>query len=95
MIAKEVKNMKIKDGFAMRNISGSNIVVPVGKTANEFNGMITLNSTGGFLWEVFCKGATKDEALKQLTAAYDVNEEKAMKDIEKFIEILKENDLVE
>lgn len=95
MIVKEVKNMKIKDGFAMRNISGSNIVVPVGKTAKEFNGMITLNSTGGFLWEVFRNGATKDEALKKLTDTYDVSEERASEDINKFIKMLKENDLVE
>lgn len=95
MIVKEVKNMKIKDGFAMRNIAGSNIVVPVGKTAKEFNGMITLNATGGFLWDIFSQGATKDEALKKLTDTYEVSEEKASEDIDKFIELLKENDLVE
>lgn len=95
MIGDEVKNMKIKDGFAMRNIAGSNIVVPVGKTSKEFNGMITLNATGGFLWEVFSKGATKDEALKKLTDEYDVSEERASEDIDKFIELLKENNLVE
>lgn len=87
--------MKIKDGFAMRNIAGTNIVVPVGKTTKEFNGMITLNTTGGFLWDIFSRGATKDEALKKMTDTYDVSEEKASEDIDKFIELLKENDLVE
>ena len=43
--------MKIKDGFAKRNIAGSDIVVPIGENAKEFNGMITLNETGGFLWD--------------------------------------------
>ena len=42
--------MQIKPSFAMRKIAGSNIVVPVGAAASDFNGMITLNDTGAFLW---------------------------------------------
>mgnify|MGYP007095657831 FL=1 len=43
--------MKIKNGFAKREIAGSYIVVPVGKEASEFNGMITLNESGSFFWD--------------------------------------------
>ena len=43
--------MKIKKGFVKRNIAGSEIVVTVGKTAAEFNGMITLNESGAFFWD--------------------------------------------
>ena len=45
--------MQIKPGFAMRKIAGSNIVVPVGAASSDFNGMITLNDTGAFLWNCF------------------------------------------
>ena len=44
--------MQIKPGFAMRKIAGSNIVVPVGAAASDFNGMITLNDTGAFSLEL-------------------------------------------
>lgn len=40
--------MKIKKGFTIRNIAGSNIVVPVGNAEKIFNGMITLNDSGAF-----------------------------------------------
>lgn len=86
--------MKIKEGFAMRNIAGSNIVVPVGKKATEFNGMITLNDTGAFLWNCFQKDITKEDALKMVCNEYEVESEKARKDIEKFVLLLEENDLL-
>mgnify|MGYP000784780964 CR=1 FL=1 len=87
--------MKIKDGFAMRNIAGSNIVVPVGGKANEFNGMITLNETGGFLWQCFQQDITEEKAVQLLTAEYAVDEIRAGADISKFVELLRKNDLLD
>ena len=43
--------MKIKDGFMIREVAGSYVVVPVGKRADEFNGMVHWNETGSFLLE--------------------------------------------
>ena len=51
--------MQIKPGFAMRKIAGSNIVVPVGAASSDFNGMITLNDTGAFLWNCFLQPSMK------------------------------------
>ncbi|MBQ7202671.1 MAG: PqqD family protein [Eubacterium sp.] len=87
--------MKIKNGFAKRNIAGSNIVVPVGKNAREFNAMITLNDTGSFLWDIFQKDITIDEAVELITAEYDVSADVARADIEKFTKLLSDNDLFE
>ena len=87
--------MKIKDGFAKREIAGSYIVVPVGKTAIDFNAMITLNESGAFYWDCFQKDITIDEAVKMVTDEYDVETERARKDVEKFVNMLKENDLLE
>ena len=87
--------MKIKNGFAKRNIAGSNIVVPVGKNAREFNAMITLNDTGSFLWDIFQKDITIDDAVKLITDEYEVDAERARADIEKFVKLLEDNDLFE
>ncbi len=87
--------MKIKNGFAKRNIAGSDIVVPLGRTAKEFNGMITLNETGSFLWDCFTKDITVDEAVTLLTAEYDVDADRARADIEKFLKLLRDNRLIE
>ncbi len=86
--------MKIKNGFAKREIAGSFIVVPVGKTNNEFNGMITLNESGSFFWDCFMNDITIDEAVKMVTAAYDIDAATAKKDIENFVNLLKDNNLI-
>jgi hypothetical protein len=87
--------MKIKDGFAKRNIAGSEIVVPVGKNCLDFNGMITLNESGGFFWDCFKNDITIDEAVDMVTAEYEVEPDRARADIEKFVQMLKDNDILE
>lgn len=87
--------MKIKDGFVKREIAGSYIVVPVGNTIEEFNGMITLNESGSFFWDCFKKDITLEQAVKMVTDEYDIDQQTAAKDIENFIELLKTNNLLE
>lgn len=87
--------MKIKDGFAKREIAGSHIVVPVGKTALEFNAMITLNESGAFYWDIFQNDITIDEAVKLILDEYEVEEDRARADVEKFVQMLSDNDLIE
>ncbi|MCI6360431.1 MAG: PqqD family protein [Eubacterium coprostanoligenes] len=87
--------MKIKKGFTVRNIAGSDIVVPVGNAEKIFNGMITLNESGAFFWNALLKDTSVDEVVKKVTSEYDVDEERAKADVEKFIEQLRENNLIE
>lgn len=37
--------------FVLRKVAGENILVPVGNTALTFNGLVTLNESGAFLWK--------------------------------------------
>ncbi|MCH5321027.1 MAG: PqqD family protein [Eubacterium sp.] len=87
--------MKIKDGFAKRNIAGEDIVVPVGKMTKKFNGMITLKKSGSFFWDCFSNDITIDDAVKMVTDEYEVDESTARKDVEDFIKILRDNDLLD
>ena len=87
--------MKIKSGFAKRNIAGSEIVVPVGENASKFNGMITLNETGSFFWDCLSQETTKEEVVERVLEIYEVGREKAEADFDKFTAMLKENGLLE
>lgn len=86
--------MRIKDGFAKREIASSFVVVPVGKELSDFNGMITLNESGSFFWDCFLNDITIDKAVELVTAEYDVDAKRARRDIESFINLLEENDLL-
>lgn len=42
--------MKIKGEFVLRELVGETILVPVGRTALQLNGMITLNPVSAQIW---------------------------------------------
>lgn len=82
--------MKIKDGFILKNIADSYIVVAVGAAAKNFNGIINLNETGAFLWENIPQCKDEKELASALTSEYDVDDRTALKDASEFIARLKE-----
>lgn len=87
--------MRIKKGFAKREIAGSYIVVPIGNAGKDFNGMITLNESGSFFWDCFQNDITVEDAVRAVTDAYEVDPQTAKKDVENFVEMLKTNNLLE
>ncbi len=78
--------MKIKKDLILRSVAGENVVVPVGEMSKTFHGMVTLNDTGAFLWKFYTAEHSLEEGVSALLAEYDVTEEVARKDVEKFIE---------
>ena len=85
--------MKIKDGYILRQIAGEYVVIPSGEDL-DLNLMITLNETGSFLWQRLAEGAEKEDLVKALLAEYDVDEARAQKAVEAFIEKLQEHDFL-
>lgn len=81
--------MKIKKELIKREIAGDVILVPVGRTALENNGLFTLNELGGFLWDRLPEARDETDLLRAVLAEYDVTESQAMQDIREFLEELK------
>ena len=77
--------MKIKDGFMLREVAGSYIIVAVGNAVKEFNGMINLNETGALMWRVLEKGGDEQDILTALLNEYEVDEQTAKEDIKEFV----------
>ena len=77
--------MKIKKELVRREIAGDVILVPVGKTALEYNGLFTLNELGGFLWDRLEAAQDEQDLLRAVLAQYDVSETEALEDIREFL----------
>lgn len=86
--------MKIKEGFILREVVGNYIVVAVGNAVKQFNGVINLNETGAFLWKRLSEGAEEQDLIDALLSEYEVSEEIAKRDVNKFISKLKQEDLI-
>lgn len=86
--------MKIKEGFILREVAGSYLVVAVGAAVKQFNGMINLNETGAFLWRLLEKGSDEESMVKALLAEYEVEEEVARTDVKAYVNKLTEAGLL-
>ena len=86
--------MKVKQGFLLREVAGQIVALPTSGTL-DFNQMITLNSTGKFLWEKLQQETNEEELTVALLENYEVDEETARNAVRTFVQKLRDNDLVE
>lgn len=87
--------MKIKQGFVLKSIADSHIVVPLGSQVVDFSSIIKLTDTGAFLWSKLSSDVSSDELVSALTAEYDVDIATATRDVSAFITKLRDADLLE
>ena len=90
---KEV-SFQAKNGFIKREIAGEILLVPVGERTREFNGMIMLNETGGYLWDLLAGPKTEAALLEALLQEFDVDPETAKADLQEFLNTGLQNELI-
>ena len=81
--------MKRCADFLLRDVAGSIVIVPVGAAVTAFPGMVTLNATGAYIWELLETEQTEGSLTQALVARYEVDEATALEDIRAFVEKLK------
>ena len=87
--------MKIKEGFVLRQVADTWVVMPLGQQSLDFDGMLTLNDTGALLWQTLEKGGDREAMADALTAEYEVARDAALRDVDVFIGKLQETGCVE
>lgn len=88
--------MRVSDEFILREIAGEYMLVPVGSAAAAFNGLITMNEVGNFIFNAMHTDRTVEELVEQITSEYEVPAETARTDLMEFLEQLRRvNALVE
>ncbi len=86
--------MKIRSGFILRQVMDIYVVMGIGSEAYVPNQIMSVNEVGAFLWNILEKGAEKRELVDSLTKEYDVDEQTAAADVEKFLAQLREKALI-
>ncbi|MBQ8526336.1 MAG: PqqD family protein [Clostridia bacterium] len=87
--------MKIADGFVLKTIADSYVVVPVGENLVDFSAMITINETGAFIWQQLEKNTDIDSVVEAMCSEFDIDPETARADCMEFVKILEDNKVVE
>ena len=78
--------MKRSDAFILRQVAGKHVLVPIGNAAVEFPGMVELNPTGSYVWQLLETEQTEDQLLQALLNKFEA----AVKaDLDKFLSRLR------
>lgn len=78
--------MKRNPEFVIRQVADRFVIVPVGTAAEKFSGMITINATGKFLWDLLENEKTLESLAQALVKEYEIDMELALKDVKTFLE---------
>ena len=89
--------MKIKNGFVLEEVGGSYLAVAVGDSAESFNGMVRLNGTGAFFWNLMKdREITVDEMVDEVVKVYTgVTREQVAADVIAFEKKLRDANILE
>lgn len=77
--------MRIKKDFVLRQIADFWVVLPLAEKTLDFTGMLTVTESGVLLWKQLEQGCDMEALVKALLDEYEVSEEKARMDAEKFV----------
>ena len=87
--------MKIKKQLIKRDIAGDTILVPVGKTVYDSNGLFVLNEVATFIWDNLPELDTQEEIVAKILEEYEVSQEEAAKDPAEFLGKLREMQIID
>lgn len=86
--------MIIKKELIKRDIAGDTILVPVGKTVYDSNGLFVLNELGTFIWEILPQAQSEADIVDAVLEAYEVSDEEAKADVAEFLDKLKKLEII-
>ena len=86
--------MKIKKEFILREIVEDIVLVPINKSTSKFDGLITMNEIGKFIWENIESAKDEEELLQRILDEYEVERDVAKADLDEFLGKLKEIDII-
>jgi hypothetical protein len=86
--------MKIRKELLKREVGGEAFLVPLGKTVYDSNGLFVLTELGAFIWDLLPEAETEEEILQKILSEYEVEEATARRDLEKFLDKLRDMNIL-
>ncbi len=78
------------DGLDWLDVDGEIVLLDANKSV-----YMSINHSGAELWRLLEKGATEAELRKSLVDNYSIGPDRAARDVEQFLSVLRSHDLIE
>ena len=73
------------ENFLLQDVAGTKVIVPIGDAVVTFSGMITVNETGAYIWQLLEQEQTAESLAKAIAESYEVTEAQAAADVAAFL----------
>lgn len=87
--------MQIKKEMKLREIAGESILVPGADAILDLNGLFVVTETGAFIWKNLPLVNSLDELVVKMLDEYEIDSETAKKDINEFLDKLREFGIID
>lgn len=95
LIREEANDMKIKEGFVLRNVMDEYIVMPTGDNIAKFDGAVVLNEVSAFIYKLLETPVCRDDVLRAVLDEFDVDEATASADLDALLDKLADMGVLE
>jgi hypothetical protein len=80
--------VKRKDNFLIRKVGGENLLVPLGGQVKTVRGIVILNETGCYIWELLNQEQSFDALVIAVEKEYSIEHDRACADVQCFLDEL-------
>ena len=95
LIREEAKDMKIKEGFVLRNVMDEFIVMPTGSNIAKFDGSVVLNEVSAFIYKLLETSISREDLLIAVLNEYEIDEATAAADLDALLDKLADMGVLE
>lgn len=84
--------MRINSRYKLRNLAGESVLFLQGEVDGETSKLMTFNEASVLLWNNFCnKDFETEDVVNFILSEYDIDEQTARKDAQEWVEVLRNN----
>ncbi len=81
-------DMKRKDDLLLQNVGGQDLLIPLGSKVLDMNGMVVLNPTGRYIWELLAEERSLEDLVTAVVDRFEVETDRAGADVRAFVDDL-------
>ena len=82
----DVIHLLRKPGFTVRKVGDARMIIPTGPRMKEYKGVITVNETGAFMFDLIKEEKQVPDLVQALIVEYGIEEETAFQAVSAFVE---------
>lgn len=77
--------MKRNDNFILRDIGGEPVLIPLGAPFTATNGIVSLNETGRYVWDLLATECSLDDLAVAVSKRFSIDISSANSDVQSFV----------